>query len=227
MTLILPIAGSSSRYPGLRPKWMLTHPSGCLMLTESIRGINLANVDKILIIALEAHEKQYNFSEALVNEISIEYSYNRNKISLILLPNITKSQPETIYEGLIREKACGGILIKDCDNHFKLNMEKFPDYNFVSVVDIQTLKSIYASNKSYVKVGDNNNILNIVEKQVISNLFCCGGYYFENSEDFISSYKHLEKHENLYVSHIIYHLMLNNKHFFIEKTTNFYDWGTY
>ena len=29
--LLLPVAGQSARYPGMRPKWLLTMPNGKLM----------------------------------------------------------------------------------------------------------------------------------------------------------------------------------------------------
>ena len=47
VTLILPAAGKSSRFPGMRPKWLLTHPNGNLMIVEAIKGINFTNIDSI------------------------------------------------------------------------------------------------------------------------------------------------------------------------------------
>ena len=32
MNLIIPMAGKSSRFPNMRPKWMLTHPQETLWL---------------------------------------------------------------------------------------------------------------------------------------------------------------------------------------------------
>ena len=48
-TLVLPIAGQSSRYPDVRPKYLLVHPNGNLMITEAIRGLDLFQFDKILL----------------------------------------------------------------------------------------------------------------------------------------------------------------------------------
>ena len=47
MSLILPCAGSSTRFPNIRPKWMLTTPSGNLMIQESIKYLDLENIDDI------------------------------------------------------------------------------------------------------------------------------------------------------------------------------------
>ena len=61
MHLILPVSGQSIRYPGLRPKWMLNHPNGNLMLVESFRGIDLANIETIVVICLKQHYDKYTF----------------------------------------------------------------------------------------------------------------------------------------------------------------------
>ena len=50
--LIVPMAGKFSRYGGLRPKWMLTHPkNNRFMVTEAISGLNLDLFDKIFLFA--------------------------------------------------------------------------------------------------------------------------------------------------------------------------------
>ena len=43
MKLLLPVAGKSSRFPGLRPKWLLTLPNGQLMIERSLSGLKLEN----------------------------------------------------------------------------------------------------------------------------------------------------------------------------------------
>ena len=51
--LLIPMAGKSSRFPGMRPKWMLTHPmTNRFMVTEAILGINLDFFDSIYFIFL-------------------------------------------------------------------------------------------------------------------------------------------------------------------------------
>ena len=42
-TLLLPVAGKSARYPGMRPKWLLTMPNGKLMIEQSISKIEAPN----------------------------------------------------------------------------------------------------------------------------------------------------------------------------------------
>ena len=64
MKLILPIDGASSRYKGLRPKWMLTLPSGLLLIEKCIEGIDMNNITEIVIICLKKHLQENDFNKA-------------------------------------------------------------------------------------------------------------------------------------------------------------------
>lgn len=222
--LILPVAGESSRYNTELPKYFLEHPNGNRMLTESISGINISSFDSILIIGLKEHEDRFSALSICSSEISKVYNYHN--VSFVLLDRKTKNQPETVYLGI--EKVIpdnDGILIKDCDGFYTCNNANY-NRNNVSVGNLNTIGYLNAGNKSYVEMNDNFTIGNIVEKQVISNLFCVGGYYFKHSGDFKESYKKLMRCENLYVSHIIYNLLTEGKHFFINIVDDYVDWGT-
>jgi len=227
-TLIIPCAGQSSRFNGVRPKFLLTHPNGNLMITEAIKGMKPERYDRIVIIALKEHQDKYKFGEALINEFNTEFTTFKLKIGNpeVLFINSSKNQPDTIYQGLkllesINPTVEGQIIIKDCDNFFNLDIM---EGNSVAVCDIGETNS--PANKSYVQIGEANSIVNIVEKQVISNQFCCGAYSFEDVNEFMSVYEKLQNNDNLYVSHIIYQMILDGKLFFTNKATNYVDWGT-
>ena len=40
-TLIIPCAGKSNRFPNMKPKYMLTHPDGKLMIEKAIEHMNV------------------------------------------------------------------------------------------------------------------------------------------------------------------------------------------
>ena len=63
MNLIVPMAGRSSRFPEVRPKWMLTHPNGRFMAIEAISGFDLDVFEKIYFVYLKEHEEQYHFKK--------------------------------------------------------------------------------------------------------------------------------------------------------------------
>ena len=64
-TLMLPCAGSSSRYPNMRPKWSLTHPNGRLMITQGISGIDFSNFDSICMAVLKTDLEKYKLRDAI------------------------------------------------------------------------------------------------------------------------------------------------------------------
>ena len=61
-TLVVPMAGRSSRYPDLRPKWMLSNPmSNTFMVIAAIQGLNLDFFDKIYCVTLQSYKDKYKF----------------------------------------------------------------------------------------------------------------------------------------------------------------------
>ena len=57
--LILPVAGLSSRYPNMRPKWLLTMPDGKLMIEKSITGLEINKFNKVYVVVLKEHLTKY------------------------------------------------------------------------------------------------------------------------------------------------------------------------
>ena len=43
--LIVTAAGLSSRFEGLKPKWMLTHPKGNWMIVEALKDFDFESID--------------------------------------------------------------------------------------------------------------------------------------------------------------------------------------
>lgn len=220
-TLILPCAGRSTRFPGTRPKWALTHPCGELMLLESIKGLDLTKFKRIVAIFVKQDLEKHSLKSGLEKA----FKTLPIPVDIIELEDRTNSQSETVAIGIQKLKITGSILIKDCDGYF---VGEFRDDNFVYTCPLKDVGTINASSKSYVDIDSNGFIKTIVEKDVISNLFCCGGYGFDDAGDFVKTYEKLLKlsSDEIYVSHIIYQQILDGKQFNIQYITNFKDWGT-
>ena len=221
-TLILPCAGSSSRYPNMRPKWSLTHPNGRLMITQGISGLDLSNFDSICMGVLKKDVEQYNLRDA----ISKSFKEFDIKFTLLELDEPTSSQSETVSVMIDRLKITGNIFINDSDGYFYVDDIK---PNGVCVYSLQDMEEVIAKNKSYVDVDNNGYIKTIVEKTVISELFCCGGYSFSDAQLFSDTYKKLAdmtSQSEIYVSHVIHQQLLDGYKFKIIKVDDFIDWGT-
>ena len=221
MNLIIPMAGKSSRFPNLRPKWMLTHPNGRFMAIEAISGLNLEGFNKIYFVCLKEHEEQFGFLKGFTEEL--EDSGLISKTEFVFLPEQTKDQPQTVYNAIKQACINGPIVIKDSDNYFKVALS---GGNSVCYSDLNTSGLIKPKNKSYLLRDANGNISNIVEKQVISPYFCVGAYSFESADLFCQLLDSLPSLGERYISNVIFQAILQGKLFEGKVVENYVDWGT-
>lgn len=222
-TLVLPVAGQSSRFPNMRPKWLLTMPSGSLMIEESIKGLDIEVYSRIIIVCLREHVEKYVSFKKL--QISVKKNI-RKDIEICILEKPTSCHAETVYQALVKMKVQGEFFLKDCDNYFEQGLLTG---NAISVVDLNRVGLIDAKNKSYVRIEDNGLVTNIVEKNVISNSFCCGGYSFSEATEFLFHYDEIMKlpsSEEVYISHIIYSMLTCGINFSVTEADGYIDFGT-
>ena len=226
--LIIPMGGKSSRFPGMRPKWMLTHPlTGNIMCVESIRGINLDFFDKIYFVILKEHEELYNVSLAILKSMKNTSFHDliMDKVKVTILEDATESQSETVYETILKESIDGFIYIKDSDGYFKCNLDS--EENQVTYFDLNNIDEINARSKSYIELDSNGVIINMVEKKVISSSFCVGGYGFNSSTEFCNYYNRIKRLPGeCYISNVIFEMILEREKFTGNESFDFLDWGT-
>ena len=87
------------------------------MVTESILGLNLDFFDNIFFICLQEHEDKYQFMKGFVTEL--DGLGLRDKSNIVLLPEQTSSQSETVYTFLSGYDLDGYIFIKDSDGFYR------------------------------------------------------------------------------------------------------------
>jgi hypothetical protein len=214
-TLILPVCGDSTRFPGTRPKFLLTHPNGKIMVRAGIDGLNLINTERIILTVRQDHLNKYNCEEL------IKKQFKGLPFELCILDQPTQGQADTVFNTLVKNHVTGPFQIKDCDNYFECNIL---NTNFVATSDLQQHPYINPSNKSYVQLHAHSGHLidKIYEKKIISNLFCCGLYGFMSPQEYTKALVTLSP--TSYISDVI------NKSLDIFETilaTNYLDWGTY
>lgn len=216
-TLIIPCAGKSTRFDTELPKWLLTHPSGKIMAWESISGLPLLTFDKIILVCLKKHMND-SLRDIVYNDFS-----SFDNFELLELEDETHSASHTVSECIKLKNINGSIFIKDADDYFEID-EINP--NEVCTYSLNDCKNITPGNKSYIKKNDNNEISTIVEKNVISSDFCCGLYTFKSAQVFVETYESIKQIGEIYISHVIYKMLLNGIQFKNRNTKNFIDWGT-
>ena len=193
-----------------------------LMVTEAISGLNLDFFDNIYFICLQQPEDKYQFMKGFVSEL--DDAGLREKSNIVLLPEQTDSQSETVYTFLSGYDLDGFVFIKDSDGFYRCDVE---ERNQVAYFDLNDMDDINARTKSYVDLDVNDVVTNIVEKKVISSTFSSGGYGFADAKEFCKTFEKLQDMDGeCYISHIIFEMMLSGSTFYGTKTTDFKDWGT-
>lgn len=218
MEIIVPAAGLSSRFPNMRPKYTLTDYSGKIMLESAISPF--IGKYKIIIGILKEHNEKYNIVDLLKYEL-------KGDINIIVLDEQTTGPADTVYQ--IIKKANidlnSEILIKDCDSFFN---HEYTKGNYICVSKFSDNKLIRTpASKSYITTNEQGIVQNIVEKKVISDKFCVGGYKFESAKLYCEAFEQLSKsNEEIYVSNIIQYCLFNKSVFIENIVTNYIDVGT-
>lgn len=222
MHVIVPCAGSSSRFPDMPPKWMLPDHDGIPMVVRAVAGLNLP-LDRFVFTLLREHVDRYDALEGLRSAFD-------GPVQCVILDRPTGSQSETVAETIKQRGITGPVMVKDSDNHFSIHhLEE--NYNYVSVASLHDFDLINARNKSYTLVDQDGMLINIREKQVISDLFSVGGYFFQDATELVSAYDVLQGPARagageLYISEIIAYMALNGAAFRVKKVERYEDWGT-
>ena len=226
--VIITAAGLSTRFEGLKPKWMLTHPSGRWMIVEALSSVDFSVIDKVYFGFLQEHLDKYNCIDGIklcFKELGIE-----DKAELVALNSPTDNQPHTVYEVIKQANVKGSILIKEVDNYFRFDVasQYFKDStnNFMTYFDLNNTTSINPSNKSYVKFDTDENITDVVEKRVFSSTFGCGCYSFNDVKDYCKYFEKLSEDKGLYISYIIKNMIEDGHKFKAVEATDYVDWGT-
>lgn len=218
MEIIIPAAGLSTRFPNMRPKYSLTDYSGNLMLKSAL--MPYIGKYKINIGVLKQHEEEHSIITLLKHEF-------KKDINIIIIDKPTKGPADTVYQIIkkCKSKFKQGFLIKDCDSFFD---HQILDENYICIskfCDNNLIKT--PASKSYILSNDQGIVQNIVEKKVISDKFCVGGYRFKSIDMYVKAFNAIKNNNGeMFVSNIIQHCLANN-HIFIENTvSNYTDVGT-
>lgn len=213
-TLIMPMLDTSPKYKNKCPiEFQYNNETGIMNCIETLNRMDLRKIESIHFIILKQHDNEYDISRKIKAAIKFDKErYEDIDIIISKVNNPTSSQAQTIYDEIKRYDITGSIIIKDADNACDMDLENCKG-NFVFVYPLEATPIVDPQHKSYIAVDDQNFVTNIIEKRVISNLFNCGGYGFNNAENFKIGYEALMEfediHNHMYISHIIYWLMLN------------------
>ncbi len=228
-TLIVPCAGESSRYPDGKPKWLYTHPNGKLIIQMSVENlIDKLKIKTIIFTINKKTEKKY-FATKILKKI-FDKKYNLN---FFILNKQTKSASETIALTIKKLNVKDYFFVKDSDGFIDFYKSKKFKSCMIAGVDVKKItEPRFLGNKSFVQINKKNHIVDIVEKEIISNIFCAGLYGFNSASLFLKYYKrclNLNKtlKGEIYISHVASQMIYDNEIFQLQKIDNYEDYGTY
>jgi hypothetical protein len=197
-TLLLPCAGKSSRYPGVRPKWMLTLPDGELALARAAASVPRGFYGRIVIAVRAEHETKYQATGLLQRVFG-------HGVEVLVLPRDTRGPAETVAEMIRRASVTGAFAVKDADSFF--DPAPLPSGSFVALSDVRTAPHMTnVGAKSFAVVNENNLIVEMVEKSLISNYVSVGLYCFEDADTYLHLFDRLSAEpgvNELFVSHVM------------------------
>jgi len=221
--LVIPAAGRSTRYPNMRPKWLLTHPDGKLMIEKVLDGFDLSLYEKIVITVLREHCEKHD-ADVILKQI-----YG-DEISICILDEQTKDPVETVVRTIEKEELRGYVTIKDSDCFVLCD---FPlDREYICGLTIrEDSDAIQMQNKSFINKNCENMVIDIVEKRVVSDIICVGVFCLQ-VEALVETYNKIRssvvyKHNSeMYLSHVISYLLMNNSAIHYVEVDSYADWGT-
>lgn len=225
--LIVPMAGKSSRFPNMKPKYLLTHPNGNLMVEASLAGIQKNTFDCVVFTILEEHELEYNVKYMLDCAFRLKFK----KVRYVTIKK-SSSPADTIRQTLDRIEDDIDpetlITIKDSDGYVVI------DYNqpspYVAGLKIGPDSNVRnIQNKSFIMTNQDYLITDIVEKQIISDTICVGVYcaYYQDLKNALGIYSDLEalSEREVYMSEIFFNIIAVSDVRLVE-VKKFTDFGT-
>jgi len=221
MEVVIPAAGNSTRFESKSPKFLLRDVHGKLMIENVID--NYINLHTTTLIIREEHDKLYRIRQLLNNIYG-------SSLKIVTLEKQTSGPAETVLRGIERSESFDlqeALLVRDCDSFYKSAPHSGNLIHVAKLTDYPSIKDAHA--KSYVLSDEQNIISSIVEKRVISEVFCVGGYQFRYGKlyvDAVSKLLHENDKTELYVSNVADYLVINGEIFLASLVESYVDVGT-
>lgn len=206
---LISVGGKSTRFPNMKPKWLLTHPDGRLVISASLDGMPLASFDRKIILVQREHLRLF-LDEAKLRDLLPGFE-------LFILDPPTYDLIDDLQHCIIDMKVEGFLFIKDCDNSFELS--EIPSIPGIAISDNVT----NMDGKGRVECDIFNMVSNILEKRPYGKYVSIGGYAFEEARKLLSfpiQFKTVR-----YSSDLIFWELLDGIKYQAMFGLNYQDWG--
>lgn len=224
-TLIIPCA--DGRMLQNIPLCIAKHPRGEFLVEYAMKGIHSEQYDRIVIAVLQQDEDYFGVRETLQKNV-VE---NHVTPEIVPLPGSTEGPADTVFQTIKMAGIRGEIAVKDAVSSVEIKQTDVK--NYIAGINLSEWQDDIHDirRKSFIILNENNQILDIVEKQIRSENISVGLYGFHEADDFVFAYKRLKDNnypiKTFYVSHIISYLIgYGEKVFHYLPAVRFEEWGT-
>ena len=105
-TLIIPCGGKSSRFPDMKPKWLLTHPDGQLMIEKAINCLDVQSYERIIVAIIAKHNSDYD-AELILRQALKDLS----NLEVCILDEQTTCAAETVSKTIEKMNVFGPFVV--------------------------------------------------------------------------------------------------------------------
>jgi NDP-sugar pyrophosphorylase family protein len=188
MNILIPMAGLASRFTneGFKLPKPLIKVNGLTLIEHTIKTLDLNG--RYIFVTRDFENEEYNTQLSnLLKEICpgcVEIKLNHT----------TKGSVETCMQALEYIDNDDELIITNCDQRTEWESSEFID--FIKNKNIDGCVVTYSSNNpknSFCQVDSNNDIIQIVEKNSISNIALIGLHYWRKGKYFVDSAQLLMK----------------------------------
>ena len=211
MIVIIPLGGKGERFKNFgytKPK-PLINVLGREIICWLLDNLNHSFITEI-IIPYNAELLSYRFEDFL------KFKYPKLNFKFIFLDKQTEGAAETILIASQLITSDNNIICIDGDNFFNIDILKLYSEN----TNKNCIFGFYDSNTdpiySYLKINNKNQIIEIKEKNKISDIACCGIYCFQNKDTLQNMCKYvlnnkIKQNNEYYISNV-YSEMINHNY---------------
>ncbi len=182
MNIIVPMAGRGARFAksGVDVPKPLISVNGRPMFEWALESLgDLWSEARIVIVVLKEHESRYGISSLLRSVIG-------SSAQIVVLDDVTEGQLCTVLAATDHIDRDKDLLVASCDTYVVSDLAKDiherPDdcHGIISVADMP------GDRWSFARTDETGRVVEVAEKERISNHASTGLYYFSNAQEFIN-----------------------------------------
>jgi dTDP-glucose pyrophosphorylase len=227
MNFIIPMAGLGSRFvkAGYTLPKMLLEAKGKTLLEWSLSSLPLKLSTVIVFVGLKEHEDKFGLSA------KIKTLYPSLNCRFIFLDQVTRGQAETVY-----------LSLGECDMELPLVIFNIDTYFYSSTLQDALLNpsndgvlGCFQSGEdrfSFARLDKRDEyVVEVREKEVISDHALTGLYTFKRADDFRETYEYHKMHNltakgEFYIAPMYNYLIEQGKHYVLDEADKHFILGT-